>query len=305
MADGAQMALTERLAPLPAGNADPAAAVAAITKAAGSSFGPGMRALPKPRREAMWALYAFARIVDDIADEEMPLGERRRLLALWREEIGALYAGRPRSVIGLALARPVEDYALPEREFLLLIEGMEMDAEGPVVAPPMTRLRAYTRRVAGTIGMLSMRNFGAWQSALSERFALALADALQLTNILRDVEEDAAIGRLYLPREFLDRYGMPPEPTAAARHPALPALSAELARLARAEFDAARSAIPGHNRLALTPALMMMGVYERVLNGLEQRGFAPGPRLRLSKGQKLKAALTAVLNPAALRQAHG
>ncbi|MEO1724320.1 MAG: squalene/phytoene synthase family protein [Pseudomonadota bacterium] len=305
MADGAQMALTERLAPLPAGNADPAAAVAAITKAAGSSFGPGMRALPKPRREAMWALYAFARVVDDIADEEMPLGERRRLLALWREEIGALYAGRPRSVIGLALARPVEDYALPEREFLLLIEGMEMDAEGPVVAPPMTRLRAYTRRVAGTIGMLSMRNFGAWQGALSERFALALADALQLTNILRDVEEDAAIGRLYLPREFLDRYGIPPEPTAAARHPALPALSAELARLARAEFDTARSAIPGHGRLALTPALMMMGVYERVLNGLEQRRFTPGPRLRLSKGQKLKAALTAVLNPAALRPAHG
>ncbi|MEM9761847.1 MAG: squalene/phytoene synthase family protein [Pseudomonadota bacterium] len=305
MADGAQMALSERLAPLPAGNADPLAAVAEITRAAGSSFGPGMRALPKPRRDAMWALYAVARVVDDIADEEMPLDERRRLLGLWREEIAALYAGRPRSLIGLALTRPVSEYALPQQEFLLLIEGMEMDAEGPVVAPSMTRLRAYTRRVAGTIGMLSMRNFGAWQGALSERFGLALADALQLTNILRDVEEDAAIGRLYLPSELLDRHGMPHEPAAAARHPALPALSAELARLARAEFDAARAAIPGHNRLALTPALMMMGVYERVLNGLSARHFAPGPRLKLSKGQKLAAALTALWNPAALRPADG
>ncbi|MEL6766378.1 MAG: squalene/phytoene synthase family protein [Pseudomonadota bacterium] len=305
MADGAQMALTERLAPLPAGNADPAAAVAAITHAAGSSFGPGMRALPKPRREAMWALYAFARVVDDIADEEMPLAERRRLLGLWRAEIAALYAGRPRSLIGLALAGPVAAYDLPEREFLLLIEGMEMDAEGPVVAPSMDRLRAYTRRVAGTIGMLSMRNFGAWRGALSERFGLALADALQLTNILRDVAEDAAIGRLYLPAELLDRHGMPHEPAAAAHHPALPALSGELAQLARAEFDAARAAIPGHSRVALTPALMMMGVYERVLNGLVARQFAPGPRFSLSKGQKLAAAFTAVLSPAALRPADG
>ncbi|MEM7498489.1 MAG: squalene/phytoene synthase family protein [Pseudomonadota bacterium] len=305
MADGAQTTLVERLAPQPAGKEDPAAAVAAITKAAGSSFGPGMRALPKPRREAMWALYAFARVVDDIADEEMPLGERRRLLGLWRDEIAALYAGCPRSLIGRALARPVAEYGLPEREFLLLIEGMEMDAEGPVVAPGMTRLRAYTRRVAGSVGMLSMRNFGAWRGAISERFALALADALQLTNILRDVSEDAALGRLYLPRELLLRHGMPLDPMGAASHPALPALSAELGRLARAEFDAARAAIPGHDRLALTPALMMMGVYERVLNGLVARDFRPGPRLSLTKGQKLGAALTAVFAPGALRPKDG
>ncbi|MEM6944297.1 MAG: squalene/phytoene synthase family protein [Pseudomonadota bacterium] len=306
MADGGAQPLLERLAPLPAPiGSDPAAAAAAITRAAGSSFGPGMRALPKPRREAMWALYAFARVVDDIADEPMPQSERHRLLDLWRAEIAALYAGHPRSLIGQALAGPVEAYALPQQEFLLLIEGMEMDAAGPVVAPSMRDLRAYTRRVAGTIGMLSMRNFGAWRGAVSARFALALADALQLTNILRDVEEDAAIGRLYLPRELLDRHAIPAEPEAAARDKALPALSLELGRLARAEFDAARAAIPAHDRRSLTPALMMMGVYENVLNRLVSRGFVAGPRVRLSKGAKLRAAFTAVLAPSALRPSDG
>ncbi|MEM6679383.1 MAG: squalene/phytoene synthase family protein [Pseudomonadota bacterium] len=305
MADGAFSPLAEQLAPLPADTTDPAAAVAAITRAAGSSFGPGMRALPKERREAMWALYAFARVADDIADEPLTLAERRRLLALWRDEIAALYRGQPRSTIGLALLPSIERFELPEEEFLLLIEGMEMDAEGPVVAPTMATLRAYTRRAAGTVGLLSMRNFGAWEGALSARFALALADALQLTNIIRDVAEDAAIGRLYLPVELLERHGVPPVPAEVTGHPATPVLLASLARLARAEFDMARAAMAGHQRRALTPALMMMGVYEATLNRLAAKGFRTEPRMRLSKLGKLRAALTAVLAPAALRPRDG
>ena len=300
--------LAEALAPLPLADgpeADPEAAVAAITRAAGSSFGPGMRALPAPRRRGMWALYAFARVIDDIADEDLALEEKRRLLAAWRGEIAALYAGRPVSAIGHALAAPVADYALPEREFLLLIEGMEMDADGPVVAPSMAELRRYTRRVAGAVGMLSMRIFGAWRGALSARYALALADALQLTNILRDVEEDAAIGRLYLPAELLDRHAIPRDPAAVTGHGALPALACDLGRLARAEFDMARAAAPGHGRLALVPALMMQGVYEATLNGLAARGWERGPRLRLSKRAKIAAALTAVVSPGALRPRNG
>ncbi|MEM6487744.1 MAG: squalene/phytoene synthase family protein [Pseudomonadota bacterium] len=303
-ADAEAARLIEALWPAPT-DADAAAVAAAITKAAGSSFGPGMRALPAPRRRAMWAFYAFSRVIDDIADEPMPDAARAMLLDAWRREVAAAFAGRAQSGVGQALMPSVSAYALPIEEFRLLIDGMEMDAAGPIVAPPMATLRAYTRRVAGAVGMVSMRIFGAWQGPLSARFALSLGDALQLTNIVRDVAEDASRGRLYLPAEMLARHAIPAEPAAAAAHPALPVLLAELSTLARAEFDAARAAIAGHPRRALTPALMMLGVYEATLNRIEQRGFAPTPRVRLGKIAKLRAALAAVVSPAAHRQVAG
>ncbi|MEL6264314.1 MAG: squalene/phytoene synthase family protein [Pseudomonadota bacterium] len=301
--DPADGAIAARLAPVPLpADADPGAVAAAITRAAGSSFGPGMRALPAPRRRAMWALYAFARVIDDIADEPMAGATRTALLDAWRGEIAALYAGRPVSAIGRALAPSVEAYGLPREEFLLLIEGMAWDAEGPIVAPDMARLRGYTRRVAGSVGLLSMRNFGAWQGARSARFALALADALQLTNILRDVAEDAVRGRLYLPAEMLARHGVPADPARIVEASGLPGLCRDLSRLARAEFDAARAALPGHDRVAVVPALMMLGVYEATLNGLEDAGFAPLPRTRLSRRAKIAAALVGAVAPSATRR---
>jgi phytoene synthase len=295
----------EALAPCPAPpGADPAAVAAGITAGARTSFAQGMRILPRPRREGMWALYAFARVIDDIADgpeegADWPGAEKRRLLDAWRAEIAALYAGRPVSTIGLALAGPVERYALPEEEFLALIEGMQMDADGPVVAPPMEALRLYTRRVAGAVGLLSMRIFGAWRGEVSERFALALGDAFQLTNILRDVEADAAMGRLYLPAEVLDRHGIPHEPAAAARHPALPAACAEIGGVARAEFAAARALVPAHSRARIAPALLMMGVYAAYLARMEAAGFRRGARVRLSGPEKLWRGLACLVAPGA------
>jgi phytoene synthase len=242
-------------------------------------------------------------VIDDIADEDWPLADKHRLLDDWCAEIGRLYDGRPVSAIGQALALPVMRYKLPRTEFLMLIEGMEMDADGPMVAPPLTRLRAYTRRVAGAVGMLSMRVFGAWTGPQSERAALALGDAFQLTNILRDVEEDAAIGRLYLPREALEAAGVPTDdPMAAARHPELWRACAEVGRLARADFTAARVAMASHRRLALAPALLMTGVYEGYLASMEARGFRRGGGpVRLSKAAKLWRGLVCLAGPIAPR----
>ena len=294
----------DALAPLPApAGTDPQQVADAITARAKTSFATGMRVLSKPRRDAMRAIYAFARVIDDIVDEDWPLAEKHRLLGEWRAEIGRLFAGQPVSAIGQALAGPVARYELPLEEFLLLIEGMEMDANGPIVAPPMEELRAYTRRVAGAVGMLSMRVFGAWMGAQSERAALALGDAFQLTNILRDVEEDAAIGRLYLPREALKAAGVPTDdPAAAARHPELWRACAEVGRLARADFTAARAAMAGHSRVALAPALLMTGVYEGYLGQMEARGFRreAGP-VTLSKGAKLWRGLVCLASPIAPR----
>ncbi len=179
-------------------------------KKSGTSFAAGMAILPRPRREAMHAIYAFCREVDDIADDPvMSVSDKRARLEEWRREIDRLYAGRPEKTAAVALVEPVRAFDLPRQEFLMMIEGMEMDAEGPIVAPSLEQLFAYTRRVAGAVGLLSMPAFGAPKGAASDRFALALGDALQLTNILRDVAEDAAVGRVYLPAELLEKHGAP------------------------------------------------------------------------------------------------
>jgi phytoene synthase len=278
--------------PAPAGS-DPVAAAAAITTASGTSFGPGMAILPRARREAMHAVYAFCRMVDDIADGPFAAADKRRALDLWRDEISRLYGGAPQSLVGRALHPAVIAFQLPEREFHLMIEGMEMDADGPIVAPLRPVLKRYTRRVAGSVGALSMRIFGAWTGEVSDRFALALGDAFQLTNILRDIEGDAAEGRLYLPADLLDRHGIATrDPLAVARHPALPALCAQLGAEARAAYDEARALAPAHSRLRLAPALVMMGAYEAYLDRMDALQYRrPLPEKLLTRREKLLSGL--------------
>ncbi len=306
-------------------------------KKSGTSFAAGMAILPKKRREAMHAIYAFCREVDDIADGDLPADEKRRRLAEWRSEIERLCAGAPQFPIGVALAQPVRDFGLPKPEFLLLIEGMEMDAEGPIVAPSMEQLFAYTRRVAGAVGRLSMPVFGAPEGEASDRFALALGDALQLTNILRDVAEDARIGRLYLPAELLDRYGVAKDPARVAGSPlplgegsgvrvpispsvdrtsdgilfpdpspkrggenrsAIAAVARDLAEIATQKFAAARAALGALDWRTVRPALAMMGVYEAYLKKLERRGWDRlGEPLTMSRAEKLLISARFALAP--------
>ena len=242
-------------------------------KRSGTSFAAGMRILSKPRRDAMHAIYAFCREVDDIADSDKPAAEKRIELAAWRAEIDSVYANAAHFPTGLALLEPVKAFDLPREEFLLMIEGMEMDAEGPIVAPTTETLFAYTRRVAGAVGMLSMPVFGAPRSDAASTFALSLGDALQLTNILRDVGEDAEIGRLYLPRELLEKNGAPTTPERIVGSEGLPGVAAELGALAKQKFAAAREALRNLDWRILRPALLMMGVYERYLLRLEERGW--------------------------------
>lgn len=278
----------------PRSGRSPQQVVDGITGQAQSSFSLGMKLLPRPRREAMRAVYAFCRVVDDIADGPLPAPEKRAMLAEWRAEIDRLYGKAPQSAIGRALSGPVARYHLPRDEFLLMIEGMEMDANGPIVAPSEADLTRYNRRVAGSVGMLSMRIFGAWTGEASRDFALSLADALQVTNILRDVEEDAAIGRIYLPREVLERAGVAPDPAAIAADPRLPAARTALGARARASFARARAAIPRHSRLRLAPALAMLGVYEGYLDRMGSLGFRFRGPLTMSKAEKLRRGLAAV-----------
>ncbi|WP_411820492.1 presqualene diphosphate synthase HpnD [Hyphococcus formosus] len=256
-----------------------------------TSFGPGMRILSKQRREAMYAVYAFCREVDDIADEEGDLGEKRVALAAWRAEIDRLYNGTPEFPTGIALLEHVRAFDLPKEEFLLVIEGMEMDAAGPIVAPTMEELFAYTRRAAGAVGQLSMPIFGTPRNEIADNFSISLGDALQLTNILRDIEEDAAEGRIYLPRELLEKHDCPLTPDQIADAKGLPLVREEMAHLARGKFAAARKALRSLDWRILKPALLMMGVYERYLDKMTARGWANGqPRIGMTKTEKLSIA---------------
>ncbi|HUA53836.1 MAG TPA: presqualene diphosphate synthase HpnD [Candidatus Sulfotelmatobacter sp.] len=251
---------------------DLAAAIEARVRAAGTSFYWGMRLLPAPRRAAMYAIYAFCREVDDIADDA-PAAEKAPGLAGWRREIAALYAGHPSHPIARALLAPVAAYKLDQRDFLAIIDGMEMDATRDIRAPSLAELDLYCARVAGAVGRLSVRAFGD-DTARALDVAEALGRALQLTNILRDLAEDAARGRLYLPRELLDAHGIASsDPHTVLAHPALPKVCAEVARMARARFAEAERAMADCSRRAMRPAALMKAMYRAILDRLERRGW--------------------------------
>jgi len=271
---------------------------AAIVKRSGTSFAAGMRILSRERREAMYAIYAFAREVDDVADEGGSYDERMAGLAAWREEIDRCYAGTPDTPVGVALLPAIKRYNLDRHEFEMLVEGMEMDVEGPLVAPSHDRLMAYCRRVAGAVGLLSMPVFGAGRGEVEDRFAIALANALQLTNILRDVDEDAEMGRVYLPEELLDECGISSrDPHEIARDPAVQDVARRLGREARGWFGETQALLTHLNWREVRPALLMMGVYERYLRMMEDRDFALGEPVKLGKAAKLGIALRYLFAP--------
>ena len=247
--------------------------VQAVVAASGSSFYWSMRLLPRAKRDAMYAIYAFCREVDDVADGDALPAAKLAELAGWRTEIAALFAGRPSRPTTCALAAPVSRFELPSAEFHAVIDGMEMDAGLRMRAPPLAELERYCRCVAGAVGLLSVHVFGV-RGVLLEQGALALGEALQLTNILRDLAEDAGRGRLYLPRELLDRHGITgSDPGPVLAHPALPEVCAELAERARQRFEDARRLLAAGDRRRLRPALVMMQVYRRTLERLIARGW--------------------------------
>ena len=261
-------------------------------EAAGTSFYWAMRLLPRDRRDGMYAIYAFCREVDDIADDTAPAAQKRAALAEWHGEIDALYAGHPRQIVARALLDPVEHYRLRREDFHAVIDGMEMDAAEDIRAPDLATLDLYCGRVAGAVGHLSVHVFGD-ASLAAHSLADHLGRALQLTNILRDLDEDAQRGRLYLPHEILERHGIAgTDPLKVLRHPALPAACRELAELAVGHFDGAGRAMAHCARRAMRPAAVMGAFYRALLDALLREGWRdPSTRIRLSKLHKLRLVL--------------
>ena len=248
-------------------------AVEAMVRAAGTSFYRGMRVLSPDRRYAMYAIYAFCRVVDDIADEPGELADKRRRLAAWRDRIAGLYRGEADDPVTRVLVAAVSRFALRAEDFVAVVDGMQMDAETVIVAPDLATLDLYCDRVAAAVGRLSVRAFGD-ASPAADRVAHALGRALQLTNILRDLREDADRGRLYLPHEYLDAAGVPRDPEAALASPRLGEVCARVVTLAREYFVEASATMAQCDPRAMKPARLMGATYAAILSRLEQRGWS-------------------------------
>ena len=188
------------------GRPQPPSPASASQRAAGSSFYTAMRILPRAQRDAMFEIYSFCRARRRHRGFDGPRGERLAELDEWRAEINALYEGRIGPKVA-GLARPVREFDLAREDFLTVIDGMEMDTVDDIRAPNFATLDLYCDRVASAVGRLSVRVFGIEREA-GRLLAHHLGRALQLTNILRDLDEDAAVGRLYLPREALQHAGI-------------------------------------------------------------------------------------------------
>ncbi len=251
----------------------PDAYVEAMVRRAGTSFFWGMRRLPPLRRRGVFAVYAFCRDVDDIADGDLPIDQKVALLDAWRVEIGLLFGGAGHHPIAQALKEPVASFGLRQDDFIAVIDGMEMDAHNRVRIADMDELHLYCDRVACAVGRLCVRVFGLGEDQ-GVRLAGAMGHALQLTNILRDIPEDAGRNRVYLPADRLidaGAGGTGIEDILTA--PGLPALCEDLAARAEKYFAEADAIIATADPKAVRPAVMMMQVYRRILINLQKRGW--------------------------------
>jgi squalene synthase HpnD len=253
------------------------------TTASGSSFYAAMRILPREQREAMFQIYSFCRQVDDIADSDGPRPERLKALQQWRDDIDALYQGHPPPRLADYVAS-VRKFGLKREDFLAIVDGMEMDVPQDIRAPDLATLDLYCDRVASAVGRLSVRVFGL-PEADGIQLAHHLGRALQLTNILRDVDEDAGLGRLYLPRESLLLAGITgDDPARVIAERTLPKVCLPLAERAKMHFQKADEIMNRNKRRAVRAPRIMSKYYRAILDLLVARGFAaPRAPVRVTK----------------------
>jgi 15-cis-phytoene synthase len=261
-----------------------------ITRKSASNLAPAFILLPRSQRDAMSALYAFCREVDDIADDETrPVEQRRSELSQWREDVRQACSGNsPQLPVNIELKPVIAQYRLPFEYFDDLIRGVEMDLDIKRYNT-FEELELYCYRVASVVGLLSIEIFR-YKNPACREYAIYLGKALQLTNILRDVRADAERGRIYLPMQELERFKISPEEILRFEYsPRFYELARSTAAQARQFYQLARQTLPREDRRSMAAAELMGSVYWRLLQKLEAKRFDVfGPRpTRLTKAQKL------------------
>lgn len=245
-----------------------------IVRKSKTSFATGMQVLPPERRYGMYALYSFCRIVDDIADEEGDIATKHRLLQEWRDRLGSLYAGEATDAVERVLLATIHRFDLKKQDFIDVIDGMEMDVEHPIVAPSEQVFDLYCDRVASAVGRLAVRIFGD-SSEAAQKVAYHLGRALQITNILRDIKEDAGRGRLYLPKELLERFQLPLTPQECINNIYINQVCHILAYRALDHYRLSGNFIAQCNQTALRPAKVMAITYRFLLAKQKRLGWKP------------------------------
>ena len=261
----------------------------ALTKKSASNLALAFILLPREKRDAMSALYAFCRAVDDVADEDsVPTEKRREQLSAWREDIRRACENKnPQFTLNQEFAPVIRQFKLPFALFDELIKGCEMDLD-TLRYENFDELELYCYRVASVVGLLSIEIFG-YQNAATHDYAVQLGKALQLTNILRDVKNDAARGRIYLPQSELQKFNVTENEILAGKFSEnYFALAASVAERARNYYSLAQKTLPPEDRKSMVAAELMGSVYWRLLQKLESEKFNVfGEPVKLSKPQKL------------------
>lgn len=238
----------------------------------GSSFYYSFMFLPPQRRQAITALYAFCREVDDVVDECHDLSLAQTKLEWWRQEVARVYGGTPTHPVGLALQDVIGDFNLPQEQLLEIIDGMAMDLAQTRYLD-FKGLQLYCYRVASVVGLLAAEIFG-YRDRQTLKYAHDLGLAFQLTNIIRDVGEDARRGRIYLPIEDLQRFDVPAKDILEARYSdAFRELMAFQAQRAEGLYDQAFAHLPEVDRKAQRPGLVMAAIYRTLLREIAADGF--------------------------------
>ena len=239
--------------------------------ASGSSFYYSFLFLPLERRRAITALYAFCREIDDVVDECADPGVAAAKLAWWRDEVAALYAGTPQHPVTRALLPLVIPYGIAQVRLNEILDGMEMDLQHTRY-PDFEALERYCYHVAGVVGLLAAGIFG-YTNPQTLRYAEALGTAFQLTNIIRDVGEDARKNRIYLPLDELQRFGVPAGDILGGRHTdAFARLMAFQIDRAEAHYERALALLPSEDRKAQRPGLLMAAIYRALLAEIRRDG---------------------------------
>ena len=238
----------------------------------GSSFYYSFRLLPEPRRRAITALYAYCREVDDVVDEVPDPGVARLKLAWWRQEIAATFTGTPQHPVALALQPRIATYGLTQDLLLQVIDGMQMDLDQSRYVD-FAALEAYCHKVAGVVGLMSARIFG-YTDPATLGYARDLGIAFQLTNVIRDVGEDARRGRIYLPQDELTRFGVVPSQLlrgdGSGRFGELMAFQVERAQQ---WYARALAQLPDVDRKAQRAGLAMAAIYRTLLEEIARDGY--------------------------------
>ncbi len=264
-----------------------------LTKKSGSNFYYSFLFLPKARRDAMYTVYAFCKEVDNAVDEPPPGSHPQDELTRWRQELIAAYEGTPTLPVTISLARHVRELSIPQVYFEELIKGVEMDLTTRRYAT-FDQLSLYCYRVASVVGLICLHVFGT-TSPRAQDYAVNLGMAFQLTNILRDLGNDAECGRVYIPHEDFERFAYGENDLMRRQYspPFTELMRFEVGRAREFYAKAARAleSLPPKERRALTVAEIMRGVYSRILQRIEESGYRVlGERVTLSPSHRLAVA---------------